>query len=317
MTYLTDSQILSRSQNTAIELPPEHAADVVKGIESASVVMQLGRKVRMSSKSYVQPSVGGLPTAAWVNGDTGLKSTTTVQFSGVTLTAEPLATLVVVPDEFFDDSSIPIWSEVKPLIAEAFGRSIDNAALWGTSKPASWPMGLYGQAVAAGNWTEVNSSTDIGTAAALAAQQVAQDGFAITAFAGAPGVEWTFLGARTSTGEALFTTLNDSGLQGIYGRPLAESTNGAWNSNVHLIAGDWDKAIVGVRQDITYTIHTDGVVTDSSGVVIFNAMQQDSKIIRAVMRVGFAIANPETSLNTNDASRFPFSVVTVDNTAGS
>ncbi|AYF27534.1 phage major capsid protein [Micromonospora tulbaghiae] len=319
MAYLNDSQMVSRSQNSAIEMPTNVANDVVKAAASESVVMRLARKVPMTSKKSRQPLIAGLPEAYWVDGDTGLKQATTVKFDGVELTAEALATLVIVPDEFFDDSQIPIWDEVKPLVAEAMGRKIDNAALFGVNKPASWNTSVYASAAAAGNYVERPASTppDFGKLVADAAKLVVADGFSVDAFAVRNGLKWDLLGERDANGGPLFTTLvGENGGEGLYGLPAVESTNGAWDQDVSVIAGDWNKALLGIRQDVTYTVHTDAVVTDSNGAVIFNAMQQDSKILRVVMRVGFGIANPATYQNTT-SSRSPFALVAADNTVGS
>jgi HK97 family phage major capsid protein len=136
--------VIDRASNTAIEIPEQVASEVLKEATASSTIMQLARKVRMSSKTYRQPVLDVLPDAYWVTGDTGLKQTTEVEWDNVYLTAEALAVLVVVPDEFLQDATIPIWSEVRPLVAEAFGRKIDNAAIWGLVKPASW-AGLEGQ----------------------------------------------------------------------------------------------------------------------------------------------------------------------------
>ncbi|RKF26854.1 phage major capsid protein [Micromonospora globbae] len=321
MAYLNDSQIISRSENEAIELPEQVASDVVKATANTSVVARLARRINMGSKSYRQPVISGLPTAYWVNGDTGLKGHTTVKFGDTTLVAEAMATLVVVPDEFIDDSGVPIWSECKTLIAEAFGRKLDDAALWGLNAPASWTDSVYGSAVAAGNYVDrpASDAPDYGVDIANAAKLVSSDGFSVSGFAVRPGLRWELLGQRDLNGSPVFQQL--AGTDGmpaetIYNLPAVESRNGAWNNDVSVIAGDWDKALFGVRQDITATIHTDAVISDESGNVVFNAMQQDSKIMRVVMRVGFAIANPQTQLNTTSA-RSPFALVLNEGTAAS
>ena len=44
--------------------------------------------------------------------------------------------------------------------------------------------------------------------------------------------------------------------------------------------------------------------------VIFNAPQQDSKVLRVVFRVGYQVANPLTRLNPTAGSRYPAGVLT-------
>ena len=51
-------------------------------------------------------------------------------------------------------------------------------------------------------------------------------------------------------------------------------------------------------------------MTDDLGNVIINLPQQDSSALRVVMRVAFAAANPITPEASDDATRFPFAVLT-------
>lgn len=320
------NNVIDRATNPAIELPEEVSTQVIQEATASSVVMSLARQVRMSSKTYRQPVLDVLPNAYWVNGDTGLKQTTSVEWESVYLTAEPLAVLVVVPDEFIDDSFVPIWSEVRPLIAQAFGKVIDNAALWGTNKPASWSNYVYQHAANAGNYVEIGQNkglvagtagSDLATDVAAMGLQLANDGFNLDAFAAQTGFNWRLLGQRDTNGQPIYTQLVGENRQGLYGIPFTESRNGAWDNEVKLIGGDWSKAILGTRQDMTFTMHTDAIISDDSGNVVFNAMQQDSKIMRVVGRFGFAIANPITNLNSTASTRSPFSLLTDNDTVGS
>lgn len=320
------NNVIDRATNPAIELPEEVSREVIQSATESSVVMNLARTVRMSSKSFRQPVLDVLPNAYWVNGDTGLKQTTSVEWESVYLTAEPLAVLVVVPDEFIDDSFVPIWSEVRPLISQAFGRVIDNAALWNVNRPASWTSSVYQHAAAAGNFVEIGvnkglvagaSGSDLATDVAAMGLQLANDGFSLDAFAAQNGFNWRLLAMRSTDGLPIYTPQVGENRAGLYGIPFVESRNGAWDNEVKLIGGDWSKAILGIRQDMTFTMHTDAIISNDDGEVVFNAMQQDSKIMRVVGRFGFAIANPVTSLNATRSSRSPFSLLTDDNSVGS
>jgi hypothetical protein len=71
-------------------------------------------------------------------------------------------------------------------------------------------------------------------------------------------------------------------------------------------------SIVGMRQDISFKIFTEGVISNGSGDVILNLMQQDSVALRAVMRMGWATARPRTRVN--GSTRYPF--VTLQSAAG-
>ena len=67
----------------------------------------------------------------------------------------------------------------------------------------------------------------------------------------------------------------------LYGYPMSEVLNGAWDpAAADLLLGDWTKAIVGMRPDITFKMFDQGVITDGDGKVVWNAMQQDGQACR-------------------------------------
>lgn len=314
MAYLTDGQIISRTNNQAIEVPQQVSNDVVAGIDGNSVVAKLAKRVPMGSKTHLTPIVDTLPDAAWLTSDNALKSTTVVEWDGVQLVAVPLATLVVVPDDFVDDSTLNIWSEIKPLIQQSFAKKIDAAVLFGTNKPSAWTSpSLYAGAAAVGNFSELAASnTDYAVGVAQAAKLVAQDGYNVNGIAFDNALKWDIAASRTTDGVPL-NNLTDP----FFGLRVAESTNGAWaDPDVRAFVGDWSKVLYGVRSDLKYTLHTDAVITDGNGVVTYNAMQQDSKVLRVVGRFAYAVATPATWLDPEQAG-FPIAVVTNDNSVGS
>lgn len=292
------------------QVPEPIVNEIIQELPGASVLLNRARQVRMSSKTSKQPVLSALPDAYWVNGDMGLKQTTKAEWDNLVITAEELAALVVVPDAVIDDSSIPIWSEVRPLLTEAIGRKVDEAGLFGVDKPASWPTAVVPGAIAAGNVVEAGSGTDLAVDVANLGKLLARDGFSANGFATAPGFNWELVGLRSAQGAPIYTPSLAAGAPStLYGYPLNEVTNGAWDADdATLLAADWRKFVVGVRQDITFSISDSAVITDSAGKVIVNAYQQDSKIMRVVFRVGFQVANPLTRVG--GASRYPAAVLT-------
>jgi hypothetical protein len=85
--------------------------------------------------------------------------------------------------------------------------------------------------------------------------------------------------------------------------------NGAWDDDeAELLAADWKKFVVGIRQDVTYDLFSEGVISDADGKVILNLMQQDTKALRVVFRVGFQVAIPVTRIGPS--TRYPAGVIT-------
>ena len=102
---------------------------------------------------------------------------------------------------------------------------------------------------------------------------------------------------RSTTGESVYTPPSKDGPGTIYSEAFYSVGNGAWdNTEALAMTGDWDKLRIGIRQDITFSVHADGVITDGAGGVVYNAMQEDGKVLRCVMRLGYAVPNPVKAL---------------------
>ena len=305
-------------------IPVEVSDQIIQEMPTQSFILQRAGQVRMSTKTSRQPVLNVLPTAYWVSGDTGRKQTSAVDWTNVTLNAEELAVIVPIPEAYLDDAQVPLWDEVRPRLVEAIGAKIDAAALFGTDKPSSWPAAIYPSILAAGNTVRSGTGSDLAQDVAALGELIAQDGFAVNGFASRPGLKWKLTGLRS--GGDVQIPIYQPDLQGggggnLYGYPLSEVVNGSWDSDeAELIAGDWTKAIVGMRQDVTWKVFTEGVISDDAGAVVLNLMQQDSVALRVVMRVAYATSNPVTTLNTNANTRFPFGAVqatTADGVVGS
>lgn len=306
------SEVITRdSSNDPLEIPEEVSSQIIQDLPRSSAVMAVSRRVTMGARKYRQPVLDVLPDAYWVSGDTGLKQTTSMDWTNVILTAEPIAALVVIPDEYLDDSAVPIWSQVRPRLVSAIGRKIDQATLWGTEKPATWTSSpIATAATAAGNVVVGGANPDLAADVARMGRQLASDGFPLNGFVASPGFHWRLVGMRSVQGAPIYAPVAGDQPATLFGYNMAEVLNGSWaNNSALLIGGDWEKSIVGVRQDITFQIFDQAIISDGSGNVVFNSMQQDSKIMRVVARIAWAVAVPETQLASN-ASSYPFSILT-------
>ncbi len=306
------NNIVGRAEVSDALLPEQTINEIIQTAPESSVILSRARKVQMSSKKAKQPVLSSLPDAYWLDGDTGLKQTTDASWKGVSMTAEELAVIVPIPNAVVDDANIPLWEQIRPLLAEAIGKKVDQAALFGTDKPTSWPTAIIPAAIAAGNTVAAETGVDFGVDVANLAEKVSVDGFAINGFASRPGLSWKLRTLRDENGQPIYgAPMTEAQAAVLYGFPLDEVRNGAWDTTVaELLAADWTKFVAGIRQDITYDLFSEGVISDAEGKVILNLMQQDSKALRVVFRVGFQVANPLTRLNATEASRYPAGVVT-------
>ena len=305
------ANVLGRADLTDVLVPDQVINEIIAENPAQGVIRNRARTIRMSAKKAKQPVLASLPDAYWVDGDTGLKQTTKNTWANTTITAEELAVIVPIPDALVDDANVPLWSQIQPLLIEALDRKIDGAALFGTDKPDSWPTAVIPAAIAAGNTITRGTGADLGVDVASLGQKIAKQGFGINGFAAEPGLQWELVGLRNDNGTPIYTPSLAAGTpSGLYGYPLNEVLTGAWDPAVaSILAADWSKFVVGVRQDVTFDIFSAGVISDNTGKVILNLMQQDTKALRVVFRVGFQVANPMTRVNPTEATRYPAGVI--------
>ena len=301
--------IISRHAGTDPLVPQPLVAEVIKELPKASAALNLCRTVPMSTKTSRQPVLSVLPNAFWVQGDTGQKQTSKADWENVELVAEELAVIIPVPEAYLSDSAVPIWGEVRPLVVQAFGQALDRAVLFGTSKPSTWTSdAIIPGIISHGNTLE--ETDDIGIGIAGLGEKLAGQGFNLDSYASRPGFHWKLAAARTQAGYPIYgpADLAAGKPASLYGRALAEVENGSWamDSAVELIGGEFNKAIVGLRQDMTFRVFTEGVISNPDGTIALNLMQQDSVALRVVMRVGYALANPVTVMEADAKKRFPF-----------
>lgn len=319
-TYNTGINRGNPPYGTDALVPEPLVEDIIQMLPTQSSFMKMARTVPLSTRTQRLPVLDVLPQAYWVGGDSGLKQTTSMVWKNVNLIVEELAALVPIPDAYLADTNIPLWEEVRPRLVEALGRAIDAATLFGVNKPTTWPAAIIPAAIAAGN-VITDTSPDIPAAVASLAERVSLDGYTnINGWLIRPGFKWRLLRVRSAgSGEPIYMPDLQNGRGGsLYGYPLEEVSNGSWDPTVaDLLLGDWSMAICGTRQDITFKMFDQGVIVDDTGKVIYNAAQQDGQIMRVVMRLAYATANPVTNLNTNSATRYPFGVLATGSASAS
>lgn len=304
-------------------VPEPVTREILQGAVADSAVLRMGRRLPdMTSKTQTLNVLDVLPTAYFVNGeapDAGdakatLKQTTAMQWEKKKIYAEEIAVVVPVHESVLDDSNYDIWSEVRPRLAEQFGRVIDQAVLFGTGKPSTWRDGIVTSSTAAGNDVEASADvyTDIMGEDGLIAK-VELDGFNPNGAIAAVNMRGKLRGLKDTTGAPLFKT----DMQGITryaldGMDMFFPVNGGYDGTKALmIVGDWTQLVYAFRQDITFKIFTEGVIQDpATGDIAYNLMQNDMVALRAVMRLGWEVANPANAFNSSNTTRFPFAVYT-------
>lgn len=298
-------------------IPVEHSREIIKEVAAGSAFLQLGRRLpNMTAKQKNLPILSSLAQAYFVSGDTGLKQTTKAEWGELEIHAEEIAVIVPVPDAVLDDADYDLWAEIRPELVSAIGAKIDRAVFHGEDKPSTWPAGIVPAAVTAGNSVTLGTGLDLyadvlGESGVVA--QVEEDGYIINGLVGAVTLRSKMRALRAAD-RPLFAVApgGETGLVSPYtldGHAIVFPENGGIDpTEALLIAGDWRKTVYSIRQDITFEVFRQGVISDADGKVILNLMQQDASAIRVVFRMGWQMAKPINRVNPN-ASAFPFSAL--------
>ena len=302
-------------------IPEPVTREIMQGAIAESAVLRMGRRLaNMSSKTQTINVLDALPSAYFVNGeatDSGaeqgaFKQTTKMAWDKKKLYAEEIAVIVPIPEAALDDADYDIWGEVKPRLTEAFGKVIDAAILFGTNKPSTWRAGVVPSAIAAGNGVPIGTSVfdDIMGESGLIAK-VELDGFNPNGVMSAIQMRGKLRGLKDTTGQPIFKSdMQGATRYGLDGMDMYFPMNGAFDpAQAQMIVGDWSQLVYAIRQDMTFKIFTEGVIQDpTTKAITYNLMQNDMVALRAVMRLGWEIANPINAYNADIENPFPFSV---------
>lgn len=306
----TFNDIIDRTGAESL-IPTEYSNTIIQDAIEESAVLKLATRLpNMTSSMLSMPVLNSLPFAYFVNGDTGLKQTSKVEWGNKLITAEEIAVIIPVPDAVLADSRFDVWGQIQPLVRQAFGQVIDNAILRGTNKPASWPTGIITDAAAKSN---VKTATDDGFADIMGPDGlialVEEDGYLVNGYIGSLKSRSHLRGITDQNGQPLFRNgMTEGTSYQLDGQRIEFPRNGVMpNDGALLVAGDWSKLVYAIRQDLTVTKSNQAVITDADGKVIYNLYQQDMTALRFVMRLGWQLPNPVNAMGIENA--YPFAVL--------
>jgi HK97 family phage major capsid protein len=302
---------LTSRTDAAASIPEEVSTEMINRATDGSAALQMFRRVPVGRAQVRFPVLSALPVAYFVNGDTGLKQTTEINWTNKYLNIEEIATILPVPDNVVADVDANIWDQAMPYLVEAFYRTLDAAVFFGTNAPGTWPTNVSAAALAAGNSLTGNAAAtagggygDLDAAYAL----LDADGYDPTGVIASTAWKGRIRPARDSTGQRLDPGRANATLTNIDGLDVAYPMRGLWPSGsggVYSLVGDWSQFVMGVRSDITMKILDQAVITDNTGAIIYNLPQQDMTAIRLTFRVGWQVANIINYDQPTEGSRYP------------
>lgn len=307
---------LTSRTDVAATIPEEVSNAMIGKATDQSAALQLFTRIPVPGQQVRFPVLSALPTAYFVAGDTGVKQTTELGWANKFLNVEEIATIMPVPDNVIADMQLNIWDQALPLLSEAVARTLDAAVFFGVNAPASYPTNVNAAAAAAGNTVTRGTATaaqggflgDLDNVIAA----VEEDGFDVNGYVASTLVRRALRSARDTTGQRTDLGRVGADLRTYDGSPIAYPMRGLWPTGAaspQLIAGDWSRFVIGVRQDISLKVSNDAVVQDNTGAIVYNSFQQDLTFLRVTFRVGWQVANTINNDQPNEASRYPAAVL--------
>lgn len=285
--------------------------DIIQEATQASAALSTFRTLRMGSKQHRMPVLSALPTAAFVGESAtesgGVKPTSEVSWENKFLNAEEIAVIIPIHENVLEDQSFDIWGEVRPLVAEEFGRVLDKAVFYGTNKPAGWTdAALIPGAIAAGNEIAAGTGVDLADDFNEAFGQVEDEGFDVNVAYAGRNLRRQLRGLRDADGNPIYLdgVRSDNNTASIFGQELFYVRNGSWDRDATTaLVGDREKAIIGIRSDMEVKFLDQATVGD------INLAERDMVALRFKFRVGYATAAPKFTREGGE-NPYPFSVIT-------
>jgi HK97 family phage major capsid protein len=298
MAMITDSDIQAL-------ITPEVRNEVIEDIIRQSAVLKhFSRLPNMTTSQRELKILDTLPVTYWVEGNTGFKKTTNLEWENKRIIAQELAVIVPVGINSVRDSAVDVWPTIRRTVVENMHEKIDEAIIMGKDKPPMFRASLVDSIINAG--ASLPTTTNFYNDTDVAMAKVEACGYIPNAIMGGVGLRSDLRRVLDSTGQPIYASWLE-GLEKIY------VDNSSWDpAKAKYIVGDFKKCVYSIRQDIEFEIFTQGVVNDpATGAVVYNLMQQDMIACRCTMRIGWEIPNPVNILQPNPILRFPLAMIYV------
>jgi HK97 family phage major capsid protein len=285
--------------------------EIIKPETQTSVALAAFRTIRMSAGTARMPVLAALPTAGFVTDDnstaaSGVKPTSKVSWANKELIAEEIAVIVPIHENTLADSNFDIWGEVRPLVAQEFGRILDAAVIFGVNKPTTWTdPALVPGAKAAGNSVVEGTGEDLAEDFNEAFGLVEDDEFDVNSAFTGRFLRRQLRGLRDDVGQPIYLDAlrSDGSTASIYGQDLRYVNNGGWDREEAIaLVGDASKVVIGVREDVQVKL------LDQATVGGINLAERDMIALRFKFRVAFATAYSTARIG-GAPTDYPFAVI--------
>jgi HK97 family phage major capsid protein len=290
---------ISRSELSTI-IQEEYSSELLAAAMSQSAALQALRTVDMGTKTVNMPVLATIPEAGFVTESAteseGVKPTAQATWGNKQLVAEEIAVIIPVHENVVDDATTGVLDELTKQGGAAIGRKLDGAVLFGTDKPASWTSDSLFEAADGASQTvtvgSVEDGDDLAGSILQAAGLVDEAGWEPSALLAPRGLRFRLANVRDANGAPVFIpslSTTPGSLDNAWGFDTAWVSGLVWDRDeAEAIVVDADRAIIGVRQDITVKF------LDQATVGGINLAERDMVALRFKARYAYVLGNTRT-----------------------
>lgn len=300
---------ISRAE-VATLIQEAYSDTLLQAAVQASTALTAFPTVNMGTKTTHLPVLATLPEADWVaesaTDSTGVKPQSEVTWEDRTLVAEEIAVIIPVHENVIDDATVSVLDEIARNGGQAIGKKLDQAVLFGASKPASWVSpALLPAAIAAGQTVAEVSGTantsDLVGGVNQVSELIAMAGHMPDVLLASLALRYKVANLRDANGQLVFRDESFAGYQTYFNR------NGAWDpTSAQVIVVDSSRVRIGIRQDITVKL------LDQATIGSINLAERDMVAVRMKARFAYALGIGATPEGDN---KTPVGAVTPDVTS--
>lgn len=285
------------TNRSAITLPAEISAEILKKATEESAIMRLARKIDLPGRGVTIPVITSLPEANWVV-ETGIKPVSNPGLSQKNMTPYTLAVIVPFSNQFRRDAA-KLYDELVRALPAALGKKFDATVFNGTAPGTGFDVLTNCTA------QSINDNSNQGAYLTLvkADTAIAAAGYDVNGYALSPQARGVLLEACDTTKRPIFiNTIAEGGIPRLLGQPAyysrgiygagnaASGTSGqsgyvAAKDDVLGFAGDWANALYGVVEGVNISISDQASLTIGTEVV--NLWERNMFAVRAEIEVGF------------------------------
>lgn len=291
-------QAMTTDENGAI-IPPEEFIAEVSRLEEEYGVASRYVNLRRTTNNFLRGIKGGDDLQLVKTSELGVKSKQETSYEQFTLTHLEYTGIVPVSDTLLEDSAIDLWSDLTNRFARANVLRQDQLVFTENDTDDD----VYGILNATGTAQVSVSSLTEDVAIADALNEMMYEVPTPSMSNGRFYLHRSLLGLiqrlKDSSNRYIWQPGIDGGASGtIWGMPYSltevlPSINEIEDGDPFLIFGDLRNTILSIRVPMQTQFFNTGVITDASGAVLLNLMQQDAQAIRARVRMNQVHVHPE------------------------